>query len=290
MFLTVLMSGLVLGGIYGLIALGYAMIYKSSGLMSFAQGDLMTLGGFIGFTAYSILGLPFPVAFLLTALTMLLIGFLLERFVIRKMVNLGINPFYVVLATIAISFIIQNLCQKLWGTHQIAFPAIFSANQIHLLGRTFKPESFLCLAISVTAMVLLQLFLNRTKFGTAMRAAALDKTAAKACGINVNLSTAVAWGISACLAGIAGMTIAPMYTLYSTMGSTMGTKGFAAAVIGGFGNIPGAIVGGFILGLLETFVSSYVSSVYKDFVAYILLLVFLFVKPLGLFNEKSLKD
>ncbi len=290
MFLTVLMSGLVLGGIYGLIALGYAMIYKSSGLMSFAQGDLMTLGGFIGFTAYSILGLPFPVAFLLTALTMLLIGFLLERFVIRKMVNLGINPFYVVLATIAISFIIQNLCQKLWGTHQIAFPAIFSTNQIHLLGRTFKPESFLCLAISVTAMVLLQLFLNRTKFGTAMRAAALDKTAAKACGINVNLSTAVAWGISACLAGIAGMTIAPMYTLYSTMGSTMGTKGFAAAVIGGFGNIPGAIVGGFILGLLETFVSSYVSSVYKDFVAYILLLVFLFVKPLGLFNEKSLKD
>lgn len=290
MFLTVLVSGLVLGGIYGLISLGYAMIYKSSGLMSFAQGDLMTFGGFLGFTFYSMLGLPFPIAFLFTALTMLAIGFLMEKCVIRNMLKLGINQFYIVLATIAISFIIQNLCQKLWGTHQVAFPPIFKTNQVHILGRTFKPESFLCLAISIIAMIVLNLFLNYTKFGTMMRASALDKTAARACGINTNLCTGVAWGISACLAGIAGMLIAPMYTLYSTLGSVMGTKGFASAVIGGFGNIKGAIVGGFILGLLETFVSSYVSSIYKDFVAYALLLIFLFVKPLGLFNEKTLQD
>jgi branched-chain amino acid transport system permease protein len=266
------------------------MIYKSSGLMSFMQGDMLTLGGFVGYTFYALLRLPFIAAFLCTAVFMMFLGFSIEKFVIRKMINIGINTFYVVLATIAGSFIIQNGIQRIWGTKQIAFPSIFNQVNIRLLGRSFKPEAFLCLFVSILIMVILQIFLNYTKFGVAMRAAALDKTAAKACGINVNLSTGMAWGIASSTAALAGILVAPIYSLYSTLGSNIGTKGFAAAVIGGFGNIYGAIVGGFILGLGETFVSGYISSTYKDLVAYTVLLIFLFVKPFGIFNEKTLAD
>lgn len=287
---TMVISGLMLGCIYGLIALGYSLIYKASGLMSFVQGDIMTLGAYIGLTFYSILNLPFVISLILTMAVAFLLGILLEKGVIRKLLNKNVLPIYIVLATIAISYIIQNGAQLTWGTIALPFPSVFNVSTITLFGVGVQPDALLCLGISFICMILLHFFMTKTKFGTAMRAAAMDGKAAEACGIDVSLSTGVTWGLSAGLAAIAGMIIGPIYGVYSMLGATIGRKGFSGAVIGGYGNMYGAMVGGLLLGLVETFVAGYVSSTYKNLIAYVLLIAFLFLKPTGLFNERAIQD
>ena len=290
MFMQLLISGLVLGGIYGLIALGYSLIYKASGLMSFVQGDVMTLGAYLGLTFFSILKLPFFVSVVLTMVCAFIFGLILEKGVIRILLNKNVLPIYVVLATIAMSYIIQNGAQLAWGSITLYFPSVFSVSSIRLLGIAVQPEALVCLLASLVIMLLLHLFMTKTRFGTSMRAAAMDPMAAQSCGINVSLSTGVTWGLSAGLAAIAGILIGPMYGVYALLGSTIGNKGFAGAVIGGYGNMYGAMVGGMLLGLLETFVTGYISSDYKNLIAYIVLIAFLFLKPTGIFNERALQD
>lgn len=290
MFVTLLVSGIVLGCIYGIVAMGYSLIYKASGLMSFAQGDLMTVGAYLGITFYSYMNLPFPIAIVLIAVIMFFLGLVIERGVIRRLRAKGIAPIYVVLATIAISYIIQNGCQKIWGSVMLNFPSIFSVRTVHLFGRNFQTESIFAVAASVVIMLVLQFFMKKTKMGTAMRAAAMDPVAAKACGINVNIATGMTWGWAACTAALAGVLMGPLYGVFSTLGSQIGTKGFAAAVIGGYGNFVGSIVGGLVLGLLETLTSGYISSNYRDIFSYTILLLFLFIRPWGLFNERTIKN
>jgi len=290
MFLRLLISGLVLGGIYSLIALGYSLIYKASGLMSFVQGDVMTLGAYLGLTFYRILGLPFVVSLILTVLCAFAFGMLLEKGVIRVLLNKNVLPIYVVLATIAISYIIQNGVQLGWSSITQYFPSVFSKSSVKVLSVSVQPEALLCVGASLVCMVLLHFFMTRTRFGTAMRAAAMDPTAAYSCGINVSMSTGITWGLSAGLAAIAGMLIGPMYGVYALLGSMIGSKGFSGAVIGGYGNMYGAMVGGILLGLAEVFVTGYISSTYKNLIAYILLITFLFLKPTGLFNERAIQD
>ena len=290
MLLTLTVSGLVLGCIYGLVALGYSLIYKASGLMSFAQGDLMTVGAYLGLTLYGYLDLPFPLAFAFTAVAMFFLGIVLERFVIRRLRSRDILPIYVVLATIAISYILQNSVQLVWGANLLRFPSIFNVATVHLFDRNFQTESLFTVGISVVIMVVLQLFMKKSKLGTGMRASAIDPVAAKACGISVNLCTGLAWAIAACTAALGGVLMSPLYGLLPTLGSRIGTKGFAAAVIGGYGNMYGAIVGGLILGLLEMLTAGYISSGYKDLCAYTVLIIFLFIRPWGLFNERTIKD
>lgn len=290
MLLKLVISGLILGSIYGLIVLGYSLIYKASGLMSFVQGDILTLGAYIGLTFYGILKLPFLVSFLLTVVCAFILGFSLEKGVIRKLLNKNVTPVYVVLATIAISYIIQNGVQIGWGTTAQYFPSIFKVQSVKIFTATIQPEALMCLGIAVLCMALLHLLMTKTKLGTAMRASALDGLAARSCGINVSLTTGITWALSAGLASIAGMLIGPMYGVTSMLGATIGRKGFSGAVIGGYGNMYGAIIGGFILGLVETLVAGYISSIYKNLIAYILLLAFLFLKPTGIFNERALQD
>ena len=177
-----------------------------------------------------------------------------------------------------------------WGTKTQYFPSFFGIPSINLFGVNIQPEAAFCIVVSFIIMIALHIFTKYTKYGTAMRAAAMDPLAAKACGVNPSMTTALTWGISAAIAGFGGMLIGPVYGVYTTLGSTTGRKGFAGAVMGGFGNMYGALLGGILLGLIETFVSSYVSSTYKDLVAYGLLLIFLYVKPTGIFNEKSLTE
>ncbi|MEG0912430.1 MAG: branched-chain amino acid ABC transporter permease [Oscillospiraceae bacterium] len=290
MLLKLIISGLVLGSIYGLIALGYSLIYKASGLMSFVQGDIMTLGAFMGLTFYRILNLPFLVSFLLTFACAFLFGVILEKGVIKQLLKKNVMAIYVVLATIAISYIIQNGSQLIWGTTSQYFPSIFNVTSIDLFGASVQPEALLCLIAAFICMMLLHFFMTKTKLGTAMRASAMDPMAAESCGINTSLSTGITWGLSAGLASVAGMLIGPMYGVYSTLGATIGRKGFSGAVIGGYGNMYGAMVGGLILGLAETLVAGYLSSTYKNLIAYVLLILFLFLKPTGIFNERAIQD
>lgn len=290
MLLQLLISGLVVGSIYGLIALGYSLIYKASGLMSFVQGDIMTLGAYMGLTFYGILRLPFIVSFLLTMLVSFFIGLGLEKGIIRQLLKKNVKSIYVVLATIAISYIIQNGAQFTWGTVALYFPSVFSILSVDIAGISVQPEIILCVIVSLICMLLLHIFMTKTKFGTSMRAAAMDPLAAEACGIDVSLTTGVTWGLSAGMAAIGGMLIGPIYGVFTTLGATIGRKGFSAAVIGGYGNMYGAIVGGILLGLVETLVTGYISSTYRNLIAYVLLLLFLFIKPTGLFNERAIQD
>lgn len=290
MFVQLLITGCVLGSIYGLKALGYSLIYKASGLMSFVQGDVMTLGAYLGLTFYSILKLPFSLSLLLTIAVAFACGMGLEKFVIRKLLNKNVIPIYVVLATIAISYIIQNGVQLGWGTIALYFPSIFNVLSVKVFGISVQPEALMCVVVSLICMLLLHIFMTKTKIGTSMRAAAMDPMAAEACGIDVSLSTGITWGLSAGLAAVAGILIGPIYGVFSMLGATLGRKGFSGAVIGGYGNMYGAIIGGIILGLAETLVTGYVSSTYRNLIAYVLLIAFLFIKPTGLFNEKAIQD
>jgi len=290
MFVKLLISGLVLGGIYGLIALGYSLIYKASGLLTFVQGDIMTLGAFLGLTFYKILGLPFIVSFILTILIAFAFGLAVERGVIRNLQKKNVMPIYVVLATIAISYIIQNGVQRIWGSITLYFPAVFGVQTVKFLGQNAQPEALLCVGLSIVCMIVLHFFMTKTKLGSAMRASSMDAMAARSVGINTSLTVGCTWAISAGLAAIGGMLIGPMYGVYSTLGSVIGKKGYSSAVMGGYGNMYGAMVGGIILGLVETFIAGYVSSTYKNLMAYILLIVFLFLKPTGIFNERAIQD
>jgi branched-chain amino acid transport system permease protein len=289
-FAVLLVNGLIIGAIYGLIALGYSLIYRASGLMSFVQGDMITLGAYLGITFYKVLGLPIYVSLLLTFISAFAFGVLLEKGVIRILLNKNVIPIYIVLATIAISYIIQNAAQAFYGSSTLQFPQVFEKGTMKIFGVTAQTEAWACLLISLILMYSLHLFMTKTKFGTSMRGAAMDPLAAESCGINTSLSTGITWGLSAAIASIAGMLLGPMYGVYTTLGSTVGRKGFSGAVIGGYGNMYGAMLGGLILGLAETFVAGYWSGTYKNLIAYSLLLLFLFVKPTGIFNERAIQD
>ncbi|NLE24058.1 MAG: branched-chain amino acid ABC transporter permease [Clostridiaceae bacterium] len=290
MFKILLINGLIIGGIYALIALGYSLIYRASGLMTFAQGDMITFGAYIGLTFYKILGLSFSISFFLTFISAFIFGIILEKGVIRALLNKNVIPIYIVLATIAVSYIIQNSMQALFGTTTLRFPQVFKKGTLTILGITAQTEAYACLLISLILMLLLHLFMKNTKFGVAMRGAAMDPLAAESCGINTSLTTGITWGLAAAIASIAGMLLGPMYGVYTMLGSIIGRKGFAGAVIGGYGNMYGAMIGGIILGLVETFVAGYWTGTYKNLIAYAILIIFLFIKPTGIFNEKAIHD
>ena len=219
---------------------------------------------------------------------MFVIGLLIEKFVIRILLKKGANPIYIVFATIGLSIIFQNIAMFLWGSQVFQFPPIFKVDMIKIFGVNIVPESLLALVTALIFMLLLHVFMGKTKFGTSMRAAAQDPMAASAMGINVQLTTGITWGLSAMLAGIGGMLIGPIYGVNMNMGSMIGLKGFAAAVIGGYGNMYGAAAGSLLLGVVETFTAGYISSVYKDFISFFILILILIIKPTGILKSKVL--
>lgn len=292
MFITLLVAGLCLGAIYGLIALGYSLIYKASGLMNMAMGDLLTLGAFMGVTFARILGLPYLLSLILAMAIMFFVGLGIERGIIRVILRkTNHNATFVILATIGISYVLRNGEQFIWGTAQYNFPKIVEGvSGVTVAGKTIMIENLVCIGATAVCMIALHFFMNKTRFGTAMRAAALDPLAAKSCGINVSLTTGITWALASGIAALGGVLLGPMYGVYTTLGAGLGRKGFASAVSGGYGNMYGAIVGGLLIGILETLVAGYISSKYKDMFTYGMLLIFLFAKPTGIFNEKALQE
>ena len=286
MFIQVLIGALVIGSVYGLIALGYSLIYSASGLMSFVQGELLMLGAFFGMTFFKNLQLPFLVSLLFTMILMYCVGILIEKFIIRGLQKAGANTIFIVLATIALSIILQNVAMHAWGSNVYHFPPIFAVNRIQIGSIQIPPEAIMAIAIGLVVMVLFHFFMTKTRMGTSMRAAAQDPIAARTLAINVSFTTGTTWGIATMLAGVAGLLIGPIYGVSNHMGTMVGLKGFAGAVIGGYGNMYGAIVGSLILGILETFTAAYISSMYKDFISFFVLILFLIFIPRGLFKGK----
>ncbi len=290
MFTRLLIAALVAGSIYGLIALGYSLIYRASGIMNLAQGDLMCLGGFLGYTFYSKLDFPFLVALGLTIFCCFIVGFILEKVVIRPIFQKSTTTSVIILATVAVSYIIQSLEIIIWGAAPLSMPSFLRVETIKFMGVIYQTEAILCIGVAFITMLGVHFFMKKTSFGIAMRAAAMDPVAARSCGINVEQTTRMTWALSTAIAGLAGILVGPLYGVTTTLGTYMSAKGFASAVVGGYGDMYGAILGGGVLASLESFSAGYISSTFKQLIAYLSVLFILFVKPRGLLNAEAVKD
>ena len=287
MFLQLLVGGIAVGCIYALIGLGYSLIYSASGLMSFVQGEIFMLGAYVAFTIYVGLGIPFLLAVLIAIGFMFAFGMLLERSMISPLLRRGSQQIHIVLATIGLSIFLKNFAMILWGSDVKNFPSSFGENPIKMGPISISPQQIAIVVVTLACMVLLHLFMSRTKLGTSLRAAAQDPMAAGVVGINVPLTVGMAWALAAALSAVAGILLAPIYGVYPKMGAILSTKGFAAAVLGGFGNMYGAIIGGLMFGVVETMAAGYLSSSFKDIISFGVLIVVLFVMPHGILKVKA---
>ena len=290
-FLQLIASGIAQGCIYGLIALGFVLIYKATETINFAQGDLMMLGGFLGLTGTLALGLPFWAAFAAALVVMLFFGMALERAVLRPL--LGQPAFTVVMVTIGIGYLARGLVTMIpeWGTDTHVLPVPYRDEIVSVGGSDgliLSMEHIVIIAVTAALIAGLYLLFKHTKIGIAMQATSQNQLAAFYMGIPVRRINMLVWGLSAAISACAGLLLAPITFVHATMGF-IGLKAFPAAVVGGFGSIPGALVGGLIIGVVETLAGFYLPEGFKDIAAYIVVLVMLAVKPNGLFGEKLAK-
>ena len=277
------LNGLTNGSLYALMEVGVTMVYKSLGMLNFAHGDVMMVGTFITLT-FSLMGIPFYVAIVLGIASAAVLGFLLERIILRKVkfssfVNL-------LIATVGVSYVLRNTAMVVWGTSPQLFPSMFPAKLIRIGSFTITPQSIGIILISLALITGLHLFFTRVKVGKCMQLANSDPEGAAMMGVNVTYMRFLTFGISAGLAAIAGIMIAPLTYARVDMSATIGMKAFAAAILGGIGNLWGALLGGVILGIVEALGSAYISTAYRDAFSFIILFVVLFVKPTGLLNKK----
>jgi branched-chain amino acid transport system permease protein len=291
-FLQLVISGVAQGCIYGLIALGFVLIYKATETVNFAQGDLMMLGGFLGLSCMVVLGMPFWVAFLATLAAAMLFGMLMERALLRPL--LGQPAFTVVMLTIGIGYLARGLVTMIpgWGTETHTLPVPYRDEVLRLGSGSdmlvLSMEHMVIIAVTALLIAILFLFFRYTKLGIAMQATSQNQLAAFYMGIPVRRINMLVWGISAAVSACAGLLLAPITFVHVNMGF-IGLKAFPAAVVGGFGSIPGALVGGLIVGIAESLAGFYLPEGFKDVAAYILVLLMLVVLPNGLFGDKMRK-
>ncbi|MCW5774549.1 MAG: branched-chain amino acid ABC transporter permease [Rhodospirillaceae bacterium] len=277
-----LVNGLAVGAIYGLTALGFVLIYKATEVVNFAQGDLLMLGAFIGWTFIVPLGLPYAVAFVLTIAAMAVIGAGLDRFVMRQII--GQPHFAGIMLTIGLAFSIRGIASLVWGPQERGLPTPFTQKTTHIAG-VLIPDAALAIAAGTTLLCLvLFVFFRRTRLGVAMQAASQNQLAAYLMAIPVKSVFTLTWAIAAAVAGVAGLLIAPLLAVELNLWVIV-LKGFSAAVLGGFGSIPGAIVGGVLIGVAEQFVGVYIDPGAKGITAYVVLLAVLLAFPRGLFGD-----
>ncbi len=292
--LQIALSGVAQGCIYGLIALGFVLIYKATETVNFAQGELMMLGAFLGLTGTTVLGLPFWLSIAGALLVMLLFGGLLERSLLRPL--LGQPAFTVVMVTIGFGYLARGAVTMIpgWGTDTHTMPVPYKDQVLRFAsGAAGQPlvvsmEHIVIIAATALLCAILFLFFRFTRLGIAMQAASQNQLAAFYMGIPVRRLNGLVWGISAAVAACAGVLLAPITFVHSNMGF-IGMKAFPAAVVGGFGSIPGAIVGGLVIGLVESFSGFYLPEGFKDVAAYVVVLLMLAIRPNGLFGEKLRK-
>jgi len=286
-FIQQLVSGIALGCVYGLIALGFVLIYKATEVVNFAQGDLMMLGGFFAYTYIGILGYGYWWGFLLAVMSMGIVGMLVERLLVRPI--LGFPQFAIVMATIGLGYFLRSIAGMIWGTDDLKIDNPFSSGVLRIGSLVLAYDKLSVIVATFILCAVLYVFFNKTRLGTAMRATSENMLAAYYMGIPVKRVVSLIWAISAMVAAAAGVLLAPITFVHTNVGLVLGLKAFPAAVLGGFGSIPGAVVGGIIIGVLETMAGFYLPTGWKDAMPYILLLVILLLKPEGLFGAVARK-
>ena len=297
MFTQQLINGLALGAVYALIALGYTMVYGILQLINFAHGEVYMLGAYLGIIVLGLLtatGLPtysMALTLFITILVSMIFcaayGAAIERVAyrpLRRAVKLA--P---LISAVGMSIILQNFVMLSQGKEYKNLPPLFPSEGFTIFGANVSPVQVFILSASILIMIVLTLFIAKTKIGKAMRATSQDRVMAGLVGININQVISVTFMIGSALAAVAGVMVTLYYGVtHFFMGYLAGIKAFTAAVLGGIGSIPGAMLGGFMLGLIENFGASYVSSVYKDAFAFLILIITLIIRPSGLLGQKSL--
>ncbi len=286
-FLTHLINGISLGSVYAIIALGYTMVYGIAKMLNFAHGDVIMVGAYVCFFAVASFNLP-PVLGVLIAMALCtLLGIIIERLAYKPLRSAA--SLAVLITAIGVSYFLQNAAQLLWGSNNKMFPDIIPGEGISLFDGQLHISSATIVTIVACLVIMLALtwFTGKTRLGKAMRAVSEDKGAAQLMGINVNTTISVTFAIGSALAAIAGVLYMSSYPiLVPTTGSMPGIKAFTAAVFGGIGSIPGALVGGLLLGVIEIFAGAYISTQLANAIVFVVLILVLLIKPTGLLGKK----
>jgi len=285
-FLQFAFSGLTVGAIYALVALGFTLIYDASEVVNFAQGEFVMLGGMVTVFAMNA-GLPLGLAALLAVAVAVVVGLLLYRLAIEP--ARGASPVTLIIITIGASILLRGIAAVVFDKNYHNLPPLFANKPLSLGGATLLPQTLVVLAGVALVVVALWLFMTRTLTGKSMLAIAANRTAAQLTGINTTAVVGLSFMISAAIGAIGGILVTPITLTNYDIGTMLALKGFAGAMLGGMGNPLGAVVGGLLLGLLEQFSAGYVSSQYKDAVAFVVILLVLFTMPHGLFGASKVE-
>ncbi|MBT4267211.1 MAG: branched-chain amino acid ABC transporter permease [Deltaproteobacteria bacterium] len=286
MFVQQLMNGFAMGSIYAIVAIGFVLIYKSTEVVNFAQGELMMVGAFITYTCVSYLQLSFWIALPITMIIMAIFGSIIERIVLRPLV--GEAAFVIVMATIGLAIFLRSAAGMIWGYDTYSFKTGFSDVPVQLGSYVLSTSHISVIGVTIILIVCLHLFFTRTKMGISMEAVSQNQFAAFLMGIGVKKVFSRIWAISAIVAALGGILLTPIQFLNYNMGF-IGLKAFPAAVLGGFGSIPGAIIGGIIIGVSESLAGVYLNDGFKDIFAWLILIVVLLIKPEGIFGTHQQK-
>lgn len=284
-FFSYLISGISLGGIYALIALGYTMVYGIAKMLNFAHGDVIMIGGYAAFMVMNIAGVPVWVSVIAAIVVCTVLGVVIEKVAykpLRKASSLS-----VLITAIGVSYLLQNVALLVFGSDAKSFTSAVPKFTLSFGDVTVTGETIVTIAASVIIMVALTLFVNHTKSGKAMLAVSEDKGAAQLMGINVNRTISLTFAIGSALAGVASVLLCSTYPLLSPYtGAMPGIKAFTAAVFGGIGSIPGAMIGGVLLGVIEKFAQAYISTQLSDAIVFSVLIIVLLVRPTGIMGKK----
>lgn len=287
-FLQQMINGLSLGSIYALIALGYTMVYGIINLINFAHGEIYMMGAFVGFFAVNVLGFGFIGSLLTAMIICVLLGMLIERIAYKPLRNS--TRISALITAIGVSFLLQYTMVFFLGAQSRAFPSVLSSSRYGLLGNKVfvTNKELLIFGVAIVLMLLLQFIVHKTKTGKAMRAVAFDREAAMLMGVNIDNTISATFALGSAMAGAAGVLVGVYYSAISPgMGMNPGLKAFVSAVLGGIGNIPGAALGGLLMGIIETLVIAYGQSTYRDAVAFVILIIILVIKPSGILGKNT---
>ena len=286
-FIEQLINGLRTGSIYALIAIGYTMVYGIAKMINFAHGDIIMVGAYALYFSISVLGLPVPVALVITVIVCAVLGVVIEKVAYKPLRSAP--PLAVLITAIGMSFFLQSASLLIFGSTPIPFQSVIPNVNISIGPVVISSITVVTLIVTAIAMILLTLFVNKTKLGSAMRAVSEDKGAAELMGINVNSTISMTFAIGSALAAVAGVLYICQYqSMKPTLGALPGIKAFVAAVLGGIGSIPGAMLGGILLGLIESVSKAYISTELADAIVFGVLIVVLLFRPSGLLGKKKI--
>jgi branched-chain amino acid transport system permease protein len=279
------LSGLSNGAIYALIGFGFAIIYNSTGIINFAQGEFVMLGGMLTVFFLAVFKLPLAAAIILAIIISTIVGVSFERLAIRPLKNA--SPLSLIIITIGASIFMRGAAMLIWGKDTYALPAFSGSDPLYIAGATILPQHLWILGVTVLIIIGSRIFFNYSIAGKAMRACSYNPLAAGLVGINVKNMVMLSFAISSAIGSMAGIIIAPLTMTSYDVGIMLGLKGFCAVIIGGMSSGLGTLMGGLLLGLLESLGAGFISASYKDAIAFIILLLILFIRPEGLFGKKE---